>query len=97
MGQIERVGKTATSIRTEDGVTSVRYHATDVVRFSRAWVILNSNGWRTVTTKTRMNQTANQFGLGYGVYQRKGEWFVDTPDGRTLEFFDGMMIDRVAA
>lgn len=65
--------------------------------FREAWVILNSGGWRTVTTKTRMNQAANQFGLGYGVYQRKGEWFVDTPDGQTLEFKDGMMIDRGAA
>lgn len=47
----------------------------------------------TVTTKRKMNQAANQFGLGYGVFQRKGDWFVTTRGGE-FPFKDGMRIDR---
>lgn len=84
----------ATSIRTEAGMTHVRYHKTDVVSFNDDTITLRSGGWRTVTTKTRMNQAAHQFELGYSVWQRKGEWYVATPDGRTLEFYNGMTFDR---
>jgi len=96
MGQMHTVGKTATSISTTDGQTAVRYHATDVVKFTAETITLDSGGWRTVTTKARMNQAATQFGLGYQVYQLKGVWYVDTLDstpGR-LEFTDGMIINR---
>jgi len=41
-----------------------------------------------------MNQTSNQFDLDFGVYQKDYEWFVDTPKGETLDFFDGIIIDR---
>ncbi len=51
---------------------------------------LNSDGWQTVTTKRKMNQTSKMFCLGYSVYQKNFDWFVDTPDGRTLEYYDGM-------
>lgn len=78
MAQTQRVSGVATSIRREGNDMCVRYHNTDVVRFddARLHIILNTGGWRTATTKTRMNQTSNQFGLGYGVYQKKGDWFV---------------------
>ena len=94
MAQTHKLGTVATSVRTEDGTTTIRYHQTDVVKFNKVegWIQLDSGGWHTVTTKLRMNQAANQFGLGYSVYQRKGEWFVDTPDGRTLDFADGMKV-----
>ena len=71
----------------------VRYHQTDVVKFNHEKIILNSGGWNTFTTKTRMNQASNQFGLGYYVYQRDFDWYVDY-NGRTLEFFRHMELDR---
>ena len=30
-----------------------------------------------------------------GVYQKNYEWFVDTPTGETLDFVDGMELQRV--
>jgi len=78
MSQTRKVAGRATSIRTEwDGFTNVRYHDTDVVSFNDRRIILRSGGWRTATTKTRMNQTANQFNLGFRVWQKSFEWFVD--------------------
>ena len=58
----------------------------------RVDVILDSGGWRTPTTKLRMNQASRQFGLGFHVYQKNFDWFVDLPrQNRTLPFEDGMV------
>ena len=59
-----------------DDVT-VTYASTVVVRASGDTVTLDSGGWRTVTTKRKMNQASNQFALRFGVHQRKGQWYVD--------------------
>jgi len=102
MAQQWKVGKVATTIRTEfnmeatlgNGVTTVvRYYNTDVVRFNDQKVRLDGGGYRTQTTKTRMNQTANQFGLGFQVYQKDFQWFV-TFKGQTYPFTDGMVLIR---
>jgi hypothetical protein len=90
MSQLSRVTGVATNIRTEDGVTIIRYHSTDVVKFTEHSITLNSGGWHTATTKTRMNQASNQFGLGYSVVQRDFGWYVVFPSGMKLPFSDGM-------
>ena len=95
MAQNREVRGVATNIRTENGTTHVRYHYTDVVSFNEDTIVLRSGGWQTVTTKARMNQTANQFGLNFSVFQRKGSWFVDF-NGETLDFSDGMTLQRKA-
>jgi hypothetical protein len=40
-----------------------------------------------------MNQASNQFGLGYQVYQKDWQWYVDF-DGQTIDFHDGMELTR---
>lgn len=76
MPRMDRIGKTKTKIYESDGYTFVRYITTAVVKFNDDRIILNSGGWRTMTTKTRMNQAAYVYGLPYSVYQRGGRWFV---------------------
>ena len=61
MARCNQVGKHKTTIRTEAGVTTVRYHSTDVVQFDAGIIHLDTGGWKTVTTKARMNQAAEQF------------------------------------
>jgi hypothetical protein len=59
------------------GRKTVTYHNTDVVTVEAdGTVTLNNGGWKSNTTKLRMNQASRQFGLGFGVYQRDFEWFV---------------------
>jgi hypothetical protein len=98
MGQTQKLGRTATSVRTEDGTIYVRYHNTDVVAFTDRVIELNSGGWRTVTTKARMNQASSQFGLGFYVRQDKGRWFVRLPGkiyaDSAIPFMDGMVLHR---
>ena len=76
MSRHDTIGKHKTTVRTKLGVTTVRYHSTDVVQFDNALIHLDTGGWKSNTTKLRMNQTANQFGLNFQVYQHKFEWFV---------------------
>jgi hypothetical protein len=68
--------KTGTKVAAAGGIVSVKYHGTTVVCVNAdGSIILNTGGWKTSTTKKRMNQAASQFGLGFYVWQDKGEWF----------------------
>ena len=93
MARMDKIGKTATKIRTEGEKTIVRYHATDVVAFDKDTITLNSGGWATRTTMARMNQAANQYDLPFQVFQRKYRWYV-TIGTETVDFRDGMTFAR---
>ena len=93
MPRMDQIGKTATTVSTENGVTRVTYHKTVVVKFDHDHIVLNSGGWLTATTKNRMNQASNQFDLGYTVFQDKGRWYIKVND-YMHEFWDGISIDR---
>ncbi len=87
MPQMNKVGKVATTVRNKNDVISVVYHQTEVVRVENGIITLNHGGWKTFTTKARMNQASRQFGLGYYVFQKDGAWFVDYA-GKTVPFND---------
>jgi hypothetical protein len=91
---MDQVGSHATTITSNGVQTGVKYHATIVVEFDLDKIVLDSGGWHTVTTKIRMNQASNQFGLGYSVYQKDFGWFVLLDTGEVINFWDGMVIDR---
>ncbi len=107
MPQQQLLGKTATTISRDpvSGETVVTYHNTVVVSFDRETVTLDSGGYRTATTKTRMNQAASQFGLGFLVFQKGGDWYVrprelggdlDFHDGITFNYLTGTVINQEA-
>ena len=77
-----------THLHRIDGDTiAVRLHATDVLTLHRdGRAVLSSGGWRTVTTKERLNRYAP-----CRVYQQRGEWFVQH-GGATVPFHDGLQI-----
>ena len=66
----------ATSVVCTNGRITVTYQNTRVVDVTTEHITLDTGGWKTVTTKLRMNQASVQFNLGYTVYQQKGQWFV---------------------
>lgn len=77
------------------GIVAVTYIRTRIVHASPAGIVLNSGGYRTVTTKRKMCQTAAEFGLNFSVFQKNHEWFVrDGVTGQTHEFFDGITLAR---
>jgi hypothetical protein len=93
MAQMQRVSKNNTTIRNEGLDTVVTLHQTEVVRFNKEKIILDSGGWDTVTTKTRMNQVSNEFGLGYSVSQMNFKWYVCFK-GESFDFYDGIELTR---
>lgn len=76
MAQQYKVSGRATSVYKKGAFFCVRYHNTEVVKFTPKTIILNTGGFKTNTTKTRMNQASNQFKLGYNVFQKNYKWYV---------------------
>ena len=90
---LNKIGKVATAVIQENFGTKVKYHNTVVVEFDIDQIILNSGGWKTLTTKNRMNQTSNEYNLGFQVFQKDFDWYVDF-DGKIIPFKDGMILER---
>ena len=85
MGQTQTIGTHKTAVFSNGEHQVVKYWFTDVVKFNYKEIILNTGGWSTVTTKLRMNQASNQYNLGYNVYQKDYQWFVDYKN-KTIPF-----------
>ena len=54
-------------------------------------VKLDSCGYETVTTKSRLNAILEEVKYGCKVFQKKFEWFVSY-NNQTQSFFDGMIL-----
>ena len=111
MPSMNKLSSYRTTFETDGERGSVTYVNTRIVSWDADTVTLNSAGWQTVTTKRKMAQAADQFGLGFTVAQRNGEWFVirlgRSPDGYasamaehgavTLPYHDGVSFPKGAA
>jgi len=82
-----KLGNNTVVKRTEGGRIAVYLHRTPIIEYNLDGVItLRSGGWRTSTTKQRINELMP---AGFGLHQAKHEWYVTTPRGQ-YEFYDGM-------
>jgi hypothetical protein len=72
-----------------NGDIGIRLHSTYVLVFHPDMSItLNSNGWRTYTTKDRINGQSM-----FTVYQRAFNWYVwIVQTGETVDYADGMTV-----
>ena len=89
-----------TKVLSQDGRTQVIYHGSVIVCFNSNKVILSSHGWRTSSTKQRINQASEEFGLGFTVYQKNWNWYVNCKGGSldiasSQVFHDGIELERV--
>lgn len=84
---------------TREGETVIRLHSTDIVtKHKDGSVTLNSAGWKTVTTKKRMN---GALPAGYHLWQERDAWFV-SKNGASWEesraskvpYFDGIRVPQ---
>lgn len=75
-----------------EGVRYIRYHDTDVVKVQNNKVTLNSNNFRTVTTKERMNTELRK--LGFQIGTEKGVWYVYDRDHKYTTFYDGITLEK---
>lgn len=103
MPQLQRLGRLATKVYDIEHMgimhKRIKLYNTNIVEFNDQFIKLDSGGHRTQMTKNRMNQAANQFNLGFYVYQHRGTWRVRhglIGIAAILAFNDGMIIQRIA-
>ena len=94
MARMDKLSNYKTTWVDKGDSGTVVYIHTDIVSWKNGKITLNSDGWETVTTKRKMNQASNQFALGFGVFQKDFKWFVDLPNGQTVDYYDGITFDR---
>lgn len=80
------ISKSCRVINYINGNKTIKLYATDILQFIGNKIILNTGGYKTVTTKARINQFLPN---NIRVYQKNRQWFIDKA-GQKLEFFDGI-------
>lgn len=93
MSRMDKLIMYKTTLEIDGDKGCVTYTDTDIVKWVKNKIILCSGGWKSVTTKRKMNQASNQFNLGYSVFQKDFVWYVDTPQGETVKYYDGITLE----
>jgi len=94
MARTDKLSTYCTTIAQAGDLVCVTYHKTQIVAFDSRNITLRTGGWDTVTTRRKMNQSANQFGLGFAVYRDNGESMVRLPTGAIVPLTDNMTFAR---
>ena len=69
----------------------IRLHETDIMRINaNGTITLDSGGWKTATTKARMNEYLPG---NYRVYQEKYNWYVSN-GLESIPFYDGIVLPK---
>lgn len=81
-----------TEVISCSNVSDVYLHGHLIARVGETWIELSSCGYRTTTTKSRLNAILSAFGMdGERVFQKDFQWFVNY-NGSPIPFFDGMRL-----
>jgi len=88
---------TGHEVKTKVTEDSVQYHMTVVAKIvdtsEGMKVRLDSGGYKTFTTKKRMNQAFEHWKLPWIVYQKNHHWYLyNTETGQILDYYDGMKV-----
>ena len=88
------IGNNTLGVFYKDGTEAIRFHNTDILFVKDGIVTLNSGGWKTATTKDRINGFLRHFDVPFYIQQRNHQWFIAqgifyrylTVDGDTAGF-----------
>jgi hypothetical protein len=72
-----------------NGDKVLRLHSTDIITWIGNKIILNSGGWRTTTTKSRMNEFLPK---DIKIFQKEGDWYVEYKGDYVVRFNDGIQL-----
>lgn len=71
---------------TNEGTRIIRFYETNIIIFhTDDTVELNTNGYKTVTTKERINEFSP-----FNIFQKDHTWYIDS---ETLPFTDGIRLN----
>jgi len=91
----EPIDKYRDKIVEYNGRKYIIYHTTPVLVDDTLWstIILDSGGWKTKSTKERINRHLPD---GFKLYQEDNEWYLERKgDREDVEFHDGMKISTI--
>lgn len=82
-----------TEVKTDNAnMSRVFLHGNHIATIGEDFIQLFDGGWRTATTKSRLNALLFAHGADDHVFQKNGEWFVTT-NGETVKFMNGMILN----
>ena len=82
-----------TKVINVDGVSGVFLHGNLIARVGDTFLQIFDGGWRTATTKARLNAILSAHGAGGEcVFQKNFEWFFSDSNGNVIPFEDGMIL-----
>ena len=83
-----------TEVITEDGVSTVYLHGNKIAEVGDTWLRLFDGGWRSTTTKSRLNAILSVHGGGFdAIFQKNFQWFFhDSMRSMAIPFESGMEI-----
>ena len=86
------IGRHKTTIKKDNYFVYVKYHNTVIFTLNKAKNIvkLNTDGWNTPTTKRRINQCFDQYGIDAHLYQKDFTWYLINSKGDKIEYFDNV-------
>ena len=84
-----------TEVVTEGDISIVKLYGNTIAEVGDTFIRLYDGGWRTATTKSRLNAILNVHGRDFdSVFQKKGEWFFhDSARSIDLPFENGMEVN----
>jgi len=90
----EPIDKYRDKVVEYNGVKYIIYHTTTVLSDDPLWstIILNSGGWKTKSTKERINRHLPD---GFKLYQEDNEWYLEREDEDDIYFYDGMKVSTI--
>jgi hypothetical protein len=82
-----------TNVVQADGISVVLLHGNKIAEVGDNFVRLFDGGLQSNTTKSRLNAILQVHGLpGEGVFQKKGQWFLNYAGNGAIPFFSGMRL-----
>ena len=84
---------TQVTFNENSNCSQVRLHGLLIATFDHSTRALkiDSCGWQSVTTKSRLNALLEEVKYGCKVFQKNFDWFVSY-NNQTTDFFDGMIL-----
>lgn len=86
-----RYPKGMSLIETDNLLISVLYQ-TEIVKIKDKRLKLRSGGWYTNHTKKCINLVLSKYEIPYYLRQVKGQWLLESQNGTSIEFTDGMEV-----
>jgi hypothetical protein len=84
--------KDNTQVINIEGVSFVYLHSNLIAMVGDTWLELFDGGYKSATTKSRLNAILQAHSNGEYVYQKNFDWFVSTKDGE-VAFGNGIKLD----